>query len=145
MFLVDANVLLSAVNTASAAHRPANRWLNDALSGTEPVAFAWIVLLAFLRIGTRAGVFTKPLSPKRALDMVEAWTVQPAGLIIHPTSRHFAALRGLIEEAGTAGNLTTDAHLAALAVEHGAELVSFDRDFQRFPGVRLRLLATAGR
>lgn len=143
MFIVDANVLLHATNTASGRHRFACGWLERALSGDEPVGFAWIAVLAFLRLSTRTGVFPAPLSAKQSLDVVQAWLAQPVAMAIEPTRRHFAVLRGLVEQAGTAGNLTTDAHLAALAVEHGAELVSFDRDFQRFPGVRLTLLASS--
>ena len=136
MFVVDANVLLFATNTASVQHRPAVRWLNGALSGSEPVGFAWVALLAFLRLSTRVGVFPNPLTSRQALDVVEAWLAQPVALQLSPTVRHFALFRGLVEGAGTAGNLTTDAHLAALAIEYGAELVSFDRDFQRFAGLR---------
>lgn len=142
MFVVDANVLLHATNRASGQHHSARSWLDGALSGDEPVGFAWIAVLAFLRLSTRAGVFPTPLSAMQSLDVVEAWLAQPVAMITEPTRRHFAVLRGLVEQAGTAGNLTTDAHLATLAVEHGAELVSFDRDFQRFPGVRLLLLAS---
>lgn len=141
MFVVDANVLLHATNKSATQHRKARLWLDGALSGDEPVGFAWSALLAFLRVGTRPGVFPKPLSPRQALGVVEEWLSQPVAIELSPTARHFAVLRGLIEQAGTAGNLTTDAHLAALAIEHGAELVSFDRDFQRFQGLRSLLLA----
>lgn len=140
MFIVDTNVLLYATNTQATQHVAARTWLDGALSATEPVGFAWIVLLAFVRLTTRSGVLPNPLEPKVALDVVDAWLAQPVSMQVDPTSRHFAVLRGLIEQAGSAGNLTTDAHLAALAIEHGAELVSFDRDFQRFPGLRARLL-----
>jgi toxin-antitoxin system PIN domain toxin len=138
--LVDANVLLHAVNEDSAQHRAAVTWMDGALSGPEPVGFAWVALLAFVRVATRAGAFPAPLSPADALGVVEDWTGAPAAVVVHPTGRHLAILRGLLEGAGTAGNLTTDAHLAALAVEHSARMVSFDRDFERFPGVRLHLL-----
>lgn len=141
MQVVDANVLLHAVNDSSGQHRAAVTWLDGALSGREPVGFAWVALLAFVRVATRSGVFPAPLSPADALRVVEEWTAAPSALLVHPTGRHLTILRGLLEEAGTAGNLTTDAHLAALAVEHGAQVVSFDRDFERFPGVRLHLLA----
>ena len=109
--------------------------------GGEPVGFPWVALLAFVRVATRSGVFPAPLSPGDALQVVEEWTAAPSALLVHPTARHLTILRGLLEEAGTAGNLTTDAHLAALAVEYGAQGVSFDRDFARFRGVRLHLLA----
>jgi uncharacterized protein len=88
----------------------------------------------------RPGLFPASLAPDEALATVEAWTGAAPAVVVQPTGRHLAILRGLLSEAGTAGNLTTDAHLAALAVEHGGRLVSFDRDFERFPGVRLQLL-----
>ncbi len=140
MLVVDANVLLHAVNRSAARHRTARSWLDGALSDDEPIGFAWIALLAFVRISTRSGIFPTPLSPQQSLGIVEEWLSQPTALQVHPTSRHFAILRGLIDQTGTAGNLTGDAHLAALAIEHGAELVSFDRDFQRFEGLRSVLL-----
>jgi uncharacterized protein len=106
------------------------------LSGTEPVGFAWSVLLAFVRLSTRAQLFTNPLDPAEAFDVVEGWLAQPCALVLHPTERHLALLRGLVERLGTAGNITTDAHLAALALEHGAEVCSADTDFGRFPALR---------
>ncbi len=138
MRVVDANVLIHAVNVDAADHVAARSWLEHRLSGTEAVGFAWVVLLAFLRIVTRADVLEAPLGPGAAFDYVEEWLDRPPATIVHPTARHLAVLRGLLEPVGTAGNLTADAHLAALAVEHGARLVSFDRDFGRFPGLRWR-------
>ena len=137
MKIVDANVLLYAVNRDASHHDVARSWLDDALSGREAVAFAWVVLLAFLRLGTSSRVFPKPLPVEGATAVVEFWLDQPASVIVHPTNRHLSLLRGLLHTAGTAANLVSDAHLAVLALEHGAEVVSFDRDFQRFDGVRL--------
>ena len=138
MRVVDANVLIHAVNLDAAEHTTARSWLEHRLSGTEAVGFAWVALLAFVRIVTRADVLATPLQPRAAFDYLEEWLAQAPATLLHPTVRHLAVLRGLIEPVGTAGNLTTDAHLAALAVEHGAHLVSFDRDFGRFPGLRWR-------
>jgi uncharacterized protein len=134
--LVDANLLLYAVNKDAPLHRPARDWLNAALSGTETVALTWTVILAFLRLSTRAVIFSTPLSAGQAFDIIEAWLGQPCVTVVHPTERHAAVLRELILRAGTAGNLTTDAHLAAIAIEHGAELCSSDGDFARFSGLR---------
>jgi toxin-antitoxin system PIN domain toxin len=106
------------------------------MSGSETVAFSWSVLLAFVRVSTNARAFTQPLTPEQALDEVESWLAQPCATIVHPTDRHAALLRDLLGPLGTAGNLTTDAHLAALAIEHGAELCSSDADFSRFPGLQ---------
>jgi len=136
--LVDANVLLHAVNERAREHAAARGWLEEALSSSEPVAFAWTVILAFLRLSTHPAVFPRPLAPGQAADVVEGWLHASAALPIEPTRRHLPLLRGLLESAGTAGNLVSDAHLAALALEHGATVVSFDRDFARFPGVTLR-------
>lgn len=139
MVIVDANVLLYAVDSASPHHEPARSWLDTSLGGTEAVGLAWAVLLAFIRIGTSPSILPHPMTPGEATGQVESWLGAPAAVLAHPTARHAALLRGLLEATGTAGNLTTDAHLAALAVEHGAGIVSFDRDFARFPGVRHRL------
>jgi toxin-antitoxin system PIN domain toxin len=134
--IVDANVLLYAVNEDDPHHHLARGWLDRALQGGMAVGFAWVVLLAFLRLSTRPGLFPRPLRAGQALDVVEAWLGQPPAVIVEPTLRHHLVLRGLLEPFGTAANLVGDAHLAALAVEHGASVVSFDRDFGRFPGVR---------
>ncbi len=136
MKLVDANLLLYAVNEDAPLHREAKAWLEQALSGTETVAFTWPVLLAFLRLSTRPAVFPHPLELGEALDIVESWLAQPCVTVLQPTQRHLALLRGLLEPVGTAGNLTSDAHLAVIAIEHGAAICSADRDFARFPGVQ---------
>jgi toxin-antitoxin system PIN domain toxin len=136
--VVDANVLLYAVNKQTANHAPARAWLDDALARRRTVGFAWMVLLAFLRLSTQQGVFPNPLSPEAASKVIEEWLAQPSAVIVQPGERHRALLTGLLQGVGTAGNLVNDAHLAAVALEHGAEVVSFDGDFARFPGVRWR-------
>ena len=138
MKLLDANLLVYAVNHDAPLHLPARNWLEQALTGDEPVGFAWIVILAFLRITTRAGLFRKPLSPDRAFELVAAWLAAPAARIVHPGPRHLEILGRLIQPLGTAGNLTSDAHLGALAMEQSAQLYSCDSDFARFPGVDWR-------
>jgi len=135
--LPDANVLLYALDDTSARHLGAKAWLDAALSGSEEVGFAWVVLLAVLRLTTKPAVFAHPLRPDEAFDVIEGWLEQPCSLIVHPTVRHIGLLRGLVSGAGTAGNLTTDAHLAALSLEYGATICSYDADFSRFPGVAL--------
>lgn len=139
MLLVDANVLLHAVNRSAREHDTARSWLRDALAATEPVAFAWIVLLAFLRLTTHPAVFTRPMSAEQAGGTLEGWLSAAPALVVEPTGRHLYVLRGLLTAAGTAGNLVSDAHLAAIALEHDATVVSFDRDFARFAGVRSRV------
>ena len=136
MKLVDANVLLYAVNEDAPQHPKAKAWLENALTGPEPVGFDWTVLLAFLRLSTRSAVFPRPLSVAQATDVVASWLGQPCAEIVDPADRHLDVFRRLLEPLGTAGNLTSDAHLAALALEFGAELCSCDADFARFPGLR---------
>jgi uncharacterized protein len=138
VLLVDANVLLHAVNERSPEHAAARDWLRGALEGSEAVAFAWTVLLAFLRVSTHSAVFPRPLTAAQAADVLERWLEASPAVVVEPTRRHLPLLRGLLERAGTAGNLVGDAHLAALALEHGAAVVSFDRDFARFDGLALQ-------
>ncbi len=138
MLLVDANVLLHAVNERAREHAVARRWLEGALAGGEAVAFTWTVLLAFLRLSTHPAVFPRPLGSAQATEVLERWLETPPAVTLEPTRRHLPLLRGLLEQAGTAGNLVGDAHLAAVAIEHGASVVSFDRDFVRFEGVALQ-------
>lgn len=140
MWLPDLNVLLFAVNTASRQHTVARRALEQSYASAEGVGLAWITLLGFLRLATRPGIFARPLGVEDALAVTRAWIEHPKANILHPGERHHALLAGLLVGAGAAGNLTTDAHLAALAIEHGSTLLSFDRDFQRFGGLRLNLL-----
>jgi hypothetical protein len=136
MKLVDANVLLYAINERSAHHEVARRWLDEALGGDETVGFAWLVVLAFVRLSTHPAVFPRPLTPAESIALVEDWLAQPGASVVEPTGGHVAVLGRLLSGAGTAGNLVNDAHLAALALEHSAEIVSFDADFSRFVGVR---------
>jgi uncharacterized protein len=135
MILPDVNTLLYAVNSSSDQHAVALRAMREGFDGPRGVAFAWMALLAFLRLSTRRGIFPRPLSVEDALRGIERWLGHPRAQVVHPGEQHHAILGGLLKSAGTAGNLTTDAHLAALAIEHGATVISFDRDFARFEGV----------
>ena len=135
MILVDVNVLIYAIDADSPHHRPSRRWLEDALSGTRPIGLAWIVILAFLRLTTRSGILRKPLPPERAMAFVDEGLGQPYVSAVSPGQGHWAILRKLLRDSGTAGNLTSDAHLAAVALELGASVCSTDADFGRFPGV----------
>jgi toxin-antitoxin system PIN domain toxin len=134
--LVDANLLLYAVDERSPRHREARAWLEAQLGGSETIAFDWSVLLAFLRLSTSPRVFAQPLAWDRALDVVDAWLARPCVTVVHPGERHAAVLRRLLTPLGMAGNLVSDAHLAAIAIEHGADLCSSDTDFARFAGLR---------
>ncbi|HQR25477.1 MAG TPA: type II toxin-antitoxin system VapC family toxin [Nocardioides sp.] len=132
MKIVDANVLLYAVNEDTPPHDACRTWLQQALTGTEAVGLPWTSLLAFVRISTNPRVFAHPLTAAEASDLVLAWLSQPAAVTVDPTPRHAALLADLLRQAGTAGNLTNDAHLAALALEHNADVVTMDRDLARF-------------
>jgi toxin-antitoxin system PIN domain toxin len=138
MKLLDANLLLYAVNKDASLHAKAKAWLETTLSGRETVAFSWNVILAFVRLTTRPGLFRNALSPERAFDLVAAWLDQPSATVVNPGPRHLAILCGLLTSLGTGGNLTSDAHLAALAIEQNAELCSCDADFARFAGLNWR-------
>lgn len=136
MNIVDANVLLYAVNEADPKHEPSRRWLDTALTEGHTVGFSWLALLAFLRLSTRIGLFPTPLSVEVAIATVRAWLAQPSAVVVEPGARHLDVLAGLLHELGTGGNLTSDAHLAAMASELGATIVTWDTDFARFAGVR---------
>lgn len=136
MKVLDLNVLLYAVNRDSPRHEAARAWLESTLSGEETVALPWVVLLGFLRIATSAHVLPNPITIDQAVSVVDGWLAQAPVVALSPGDEHWAILSRLLSEAGSAGNLTTDAHLAALALEHGAELCSTDADFARFPQLR---------
>ena len=136
MKLVDANVLLYSVNEDAVHHVASRQWLDDALSGVAPVGFDWVALLAFVRIATHRAIFTNPMSHDDAMAQVRDWLASPSAQVLSPTARHTDVLDSLLRQVNVGGNLVNDAHLAALAIEHKADLVSFDCDFDRFPGVR---------
>ena len=138
MNLVDANVLIYAVNSNAAHHERSKAWLESALSSTEPLGLPRVALLAFLRITTRRGIFERPLSVAGAIGYIDSWLQQPPVELVVPGPNHWAILRTLVAASGTAANLTSDAHLAALAIEGGWTLVSTDHDFQRFIGLNVR-------
>lgn len=136
MILVDVNLLLYAVNADLPHHRQARRWWEAALSGTESVGIPWVVVLAFLRLTTQPRVFERPLTVGQALAYVDEWLAQPVTDTVGPGPNHWPILRNLLDASGTAANLTTDAHIAALALEHGYAVYSTDHDFRRFAGVK---------
>lgn len=138
MIVVDVNLLLYAANADAPLNRKAKSWLEATLSGTETVGISATVILAFLRITTRNGIFGIPLTVEAAFAHLEEWLEQPCVVILQPTTKHMRILRDLLLPIGTGGNLTSDAHLAALAIEHGAELCSCDNDFARFKGLKWR-------
>ena len=138
MIVVDVNLLIYAVNEDSPDHPKAKDWLESVLSGTETVGLPWTVLLAFVRLTTRLGLFSKPFPVIAAFDVIDGWLQQPIVIVPEPTQRHLQIMRDMLAPLGTGGNLTSDAHLAALAIEHNAELCSADNDFGRFQRLRWR-------
>jgi hypothetical protein len=135
VILVDVNLLIYAVDSDSPQHARARRWLEETLSSDTWVALPWVVIVAFLRITTRAGILQNPLPSEDALAYVDSWLRQPYVSALAPGDGHWSILSSLLRSSGTAGNLTTDAHLAALALEHGCTIASADNDFRRFSGV----------
>ena len=135
MILVDANMLLYAEDSLSPRHREARVWWDHQLSGTDPVCLCWTVVSAFIRISTNPRAFKRPLSLEQALARVRSWLDQPCVRIIQPTERHWDVFQRMLKGGQAVANLVTDAHLAALALEHGCELVSTDADFARFPAL----------
>ncbi|NRF72336.1 PIN domain-containing protein [Aquincola sp. S2] len=140
MKLPDVNVLLYAVNSASPQHAVAKQALREAFEQGE-VGLPWAVLLGFLRLSTRTGILSRPLPVEQGLLVLHSWLDHPAAVALAPSDRHAAILGRLLIGAGQGGPLVSDAHLAALAIEHNAELLSFDRDFARFAGLRWTCLA----
>ena len=136
MILPDINLLLHAYNSESPRHAAARQWWEGLLNGTRPVGLSWVAMLGFIRLATTRQILTTPLPVATACAHVRAWLVQPYVVVLDPGGRHAEILFGLLESLGAAGNLTTDAHLAALAIEHQAELHSTDADFARFQGLR---------
>ena len=141
MKLVDTNVLIYAVNADARQHLAAHDWLTRALADPVGLAMPWVSLLGFMRISTRNGILARPLAVQDALGLMNIWLQMPHTRVPEPTERHAALLGRLLLGAGSAGNLVNDAHLAALAIEHGATVVSFDRDFTRFAGVPFEQLS----
>lgn len=138
MIIPDLNLLVYAHNAADPRHAAARLWWEDCLNGSEPVGLAWVTMLGFIRLTTHRQVMVKVLPVAIATTVVEEWLAQPVVRVLVPGRDHARHCFGLLRKLGVAGNLTTDAHLASLALEYQAELQSTDHDFARFPGLRWR-------
>ena len=136
MIVPDVNILIYAYDTSSANHEIAKAWWRDTLRLSRPVGIPWATSIGFIRLVTNRSVFQRPMTVREAVIIVRSWLRQPRVRILIPGEGHGDILFGLLEELGTAGNLTSDAHLAALAMEYQAEVASTDSDFARFPGLR---------
>lgn len=134
--LIDANLLLYAIDSSSQWHAQAAGWLTRQLNGERRVAMPWPTLTAFLRISTHPRVWAHPLRVDEAWGHIEDWLARDVVWTPSPTRHHAGVLKRLVAEAGASGNLVSDAHLGALALEHGLTVCSADGDFARFPGVR---------
>ena len=138
MILIDANLLLYAFDASSPRHEPARRWLEETLDGVDPVRFALQSILGFVRISTNPTVYERPLLADEAIAIVESWLSRPTAGVATPGERHWRILADVARAGQARGPLLMDAHLAALAIEHGALLATTDRGFARFPGLRFR-------
>ncbi|MBU8913997.1 MAG: type II toxin-antitoxin system VapC family toxin [Spirochaetales bacterium] len=136
MKIVDVNLLIYAINSSSPHHDATREWLEHSLNAAEPVGLAWVVILAFLRLTTNPRVMPKPIPVDQATEIINSWLNLPTVRFVQPGPDHWRILRELLGDLGTGANLTTDAHLAALAIEHGARLYSTDNDFSRFKSLR---------
>lgn len=137
MILPDINLLIYAHDEGAPLHRPARRWWEKTMNGEQTTVLPWVVVFGFIRLTTSPSVLLQPLSPECALQRVREWFDHPGTEVIEPGPRHLEIVSRLFAATGVAGKLTTDTHLAALAIEHQCELHSNDSDFTRFPGLRL--------
>lgn len=135
MILPDINLLVYAYNSDAPEHERARAWWEAALSGTRPVGIPWTVMLGYLRLMTSRRVVLEPLAPAEAIGHLRSWLERPCALILAPGARHLDLVDELMMAGRASGELVTDVHLAALAIEHQAELCSNDSDFARFPGL----------
>lgn len=136
MIVPDINLLIYAYNDQAPQHTAAKAWWEDLLNGKTPVGLSWLAISGFLRLMTHPRVLAQPLPVVQATTLVRSWLVQAPVRMLQPGSKFPEIFLRQLEQVGTAGNLTTDAQLAALAIEHQAELHSNDADFSRFTGLR---------
>ena len=137
MILIDVNLLLYAHNLESKEHHRAASWLEEMFSGVEIIGLPWAIILAFLRIATTPRILSEPYQLDEAVLIVSDWLARSRVMIVHPTDRHWRILSNLLPKSRSRSSLIMDAHLAALAIEHGATLCTNDRDFARFPGLKV--------
>ncbi len=138
MIVPDVNLLIYAHNERDPQHEPAKAWWEALLNGSTPVGLPWVTTSAFMRIMTHRRILAEPISAEGAVDLVRSWLDHPTVVVLQPGPKFAGLFLGYLEKMGTAGDLTTDAQLAALAVENQAELHSNDSDFSRFEGLRWR-------
>jgi toxin-antitoxin system PIN domain toxin len=137
MILPDANILIYAHNEASENHAQAQKWLEEKLQSSEVVCFSWQTITAFLRILTNSKLFANPLTLNQAFEIVEQWLSRPNAVVLEPTANFMTIFQETATLGQATGALVMDAHLAALAIDHGAVLATTDRDFRRFDGLKI--------
>ena len=138
MIVPDLNLLVYAHSTGAPLHEPARQWWEELVNGSERVGVPWIVAAGFVRLLTHPSVLSTPATPTNAVDLMAEWLRSPSVMPLNPGPQHLAIFRNMLAATGVAANLVTDAHIAALAIEHQAEVHSNDSDFARFPGLRWR-------
>ena len=138
MIVPDLNLLVYAYNDGAPQHAPARRWWEDLLNGTELVGIPWVVTTGFVRLVTQRGLLSRPMTLEQSLDYLQVWFSFPHVAPLNPGVEHLTLYRSALAAARVGGNLATDAHIAALAIEYQAEVHSNDADFARFPGLRWR-------
>ncbi len=138
MICPDVNLLLYAHNADFPEHERAKKWLEESFSSAAPVGLCHVVVLGFIRLATNGKIFPNPLSLDQAVGLVDSWLAQPNVRLVPPSESHWQVLKKMLSAGRAGGNLTTDAHIAALASEYGMVVHSNDADFARFPGVSVR-------
>ncbi len=136
MIIPDVNLLLYTYDASSPDHKASAAWWQACLTGDEPVGLAKVVVFGFLRLATSPRVYSHPMTVAEAAGHVRTWVQQPMVRVLDSTPRHLELVMGLLEAAGTAANLVTDAQIAAAALEHGGVVHTTDADFLRFGDVR---------
>jgi len=138
VIVVDTNLLLYAHHEGSRHHGLATRWFQEVMNGDETIGLPLVAILGFLRVGTNPRIFLHPFTMDEALDIVDSWTERPSVRVLTPTPRHWTVLRDVASSGQAKGARLTDAHIAALTIEHGGTLATNDRGFARFPRLKVR-------
>ena len=136
MICPDVNLLLYAVFSTYPQHPKAKAWWDGVLSSPQPISIGHVVVLGFIRVSTSPRVFSRPLTIEKAVEVVDGWLSQPNVELIAPAENHWDNLKTMLASGNAGGNLTTDAHIAALAADFGLVIYSNDADFARFPGIK---------
>lgn len=138
MIIPDLNLLIYAYNADAPRHHAARAWWEGLMNGRVTVGIPWAISCGFVRLMTHPRLLETPMKPQIAIEHVASWFECSQVRVLNPSRRHLIVLGELLQSAGIGGNLVTDGHLAALAIEHQGEIHSNDTDFSRFPGLNWR-------